>query len=101
MSTIFTREQFDKAGPFYLDDAPFEDVNDDLSWDQDMMWKVFCKMPHYDQCTGITWGLSDTVFRESAYEFVLKELLNMTPEQYHGAGYPKLPIVTVQKWLGG
>lgn len=36
----FTRKQFDEIGPFYLDDCPIDDEN------QDFMFKVFNSLPN-------------------------------------------------------
>lgn len=72
-----TREMFDEIGPFYMDDLAIDDG------DQDLMFEVFKSLPLHDQHIALEWGCNDTVFRDNAFEFLCKKLLNMTCEEYY------------------
>jgi len=82
-----TREMFDSNGPFYLDDFPIEDQKD-----QDRMFKLFMELPQHIQMVALTWGCSDTVFRDDAFVFLVEKYFNCTTEEYYKQGLNKKKI---------
>jgi methylaspartate ammonia-lyase len=73
----FTRQQFNELGPFYVDDFPIDDK------DQDFMFKVFNKLPQDLQGEVISHGFNDTVVRENILEYLCEKVYNMSIEQYY------------------
>ncbi len=73
----FTKEQFNELGKFYLDDFPINDSN------QDVMLNIFNVLPNHLQGLALSWGLSDSVFRNDVFEYLLKKLLNMSVDEYY------------------
>lgn len=71
-----TREQFDEIGKFYLDDFP-------VSSNQDIMFEIFNCLPSCIQSDAISWGFNDTVFRDNVFEFLCKNQLGMTCDEYY------------------
>lgn len=63
---VFSKEQFEEIGPFYMDDFPVD------SNDQDLMLKIFNHLPTHLQGLAIQWGCSDTVFRDDVFVFMIK-----------------------------
>tara|TARA_R110000772_G_scaffold246872_2_gene360600 strand:- start:225 stop:530 length:306 start_codon:yes stop_codon:yes gene_type:complete len=74
---IFTREQFDELGKFYVNDFPINDSN------QDTMFELFNSLDEYLQGMAIQHGLSDSVFRDDVFECLCSKLLNMSCEEYY------------------
>jgi len=72
-----TRQQFDEIGKFYLDDFVIN------SSDQDLMFKVFNCLPKHERMLAIEWGFNDTVFRDNVFEFLCKNQLNMSVDEYY------------------
>ena len=72
----FTREQFNELGKFYIDDFP-------ISSNQDIMFILFNYLDRPLQGLAVSWGLSDTVFRDSVFDLLCDKFLNMTCEQYY------------------
>ena len=73
---VFTREQFDELGKFYIDDFP-------ISSNQDFMFNLFNSLPNHEQGLAIQWGFNDTVFRDNVFELLCESQLNMTCEEYY------------------
>ena len=73
----FTKEQFEEIGPFYIDDFP---INDN---DQDLMLQVFNCLPSDEQGLAIAWGCNDTVFRDNVFELLCDTQLGMTCAEYY------------------
>jgi len=72
-----TRQQFDKIGEFYLDDFAINSI------DQDLMFKLFNHLPSNERMLAIEWGFNDTVFKDNVFEFLCKNQLNMTVDEYY------------------
>jgi len=72
-----TRAQFDEIGKFYLDDFPINDS------DQNLMFDIFNNLPTHEKMLAIEWGFNDTVFRDNVFEFLCKNQLDMTCEDYY------------------
>jgi hypothetical protein len=81
---IFTREQFNQLGPFYIDDFPID------SKDQDLMYKVFNKLPETLQGEVLSHGFNDTVVRENIFEHMCKIVYNMTGEEFYDSLYSEV-----------
>lgn len=64
---------------FYLDDFPVCGKN------QPLMMHLFNKLPVQIQNLAIEFGFSDTVFKDSAFEYLLETQLNMTPKEYYAS----------------
>ena len=73
----FTREQFDKIGPFYQDDFCID------SSDQDIMFRLFNALPEHLQGMAIQWNCGNSVFRDEVFEYLCHVLYDMTPQEYY------------------
>ncbi len=74
-----TREQYDEIGNFYVDDFPVDDSN------QDFMFELFNYLPLHAKVLAIEWGFNDTVFRDVVFEFLIKNQLGMTVDEYYNS----------------
>lgn len=72
-----TREQYDEIGKFYVDDFPIS------SSDQDLMFKLFNKLPLHEKALAIEWGFMDTVFRDNVFTFLVENQLGMSTKEYY------------------
>ena len=72
----FTKEQFEEIGPWHFHDLCFD------SSDQDFMHKIFNLLPNHLQGIAVSWGCHDSVFRDDAYEYLVKNQFDMTCEEY-------------------
>ena len=72
-----SRQYFDSKGDFYMDDFPIDCTN------KDVMYKIFNDLPTEIQCLAISWGLSNTVFRDRAFEHACKTYLKMDCKRYY------------------
>ncbi len=79
---IFTREQFDSLGKFYIDDFPIDDS-------QDVMFKLFNCLPSQIQALAISWGLNDTEFQDKAFDYACNKLLGLTCEEFYESSVVK------------
>ena len=75
----FTREQFDEIAPFHMDDLPFD------TSDQNKMFEIFNLLPDEIKGQAVSWGLNDTVVRESIFEFVCENLGFSSVDQYYNS----------------
>jgi hypothetical protein len=80
----FTREQFNELGPFYVDEFPIDNE------DQDFMFQVFNSLPQILQGKIIMWGFNDTEVREDIFEHLCKKVYNMTIKEYYKSEYAKV-----------
>jgi hypothetical protein len=80
----FTREQFDNLGPFYLDEFPIDDK------DQDHMFKVFNSLPEELQGEVLSHGFNDTVVRENIMGHLCDKIYQMSVEDYYASYYAKV-----------
>ena len=75
---------FDSEGPFYLDDFPVENQKD-----QNRMFKLFMELPQYIQIKGLTFGYSDTEFKDDAFVFLVEKYFHCTTKEYYKQGLNK------------
>lgn len=75
----FTKKQFEQIGPWYFHDLCFDSSN------QEFMRKIFNLLPSHLQGIAISWGCDDSVFRDDAYEFLVKNQFGMTCEEYRNS----------------
>jgi hypothetical protein len=80
----FTREQFDELGPFYVDEFPIDDK------DQDFMFHIFNSLSQVIQGQVVMWGFSDTEVREKIFEHLCEKVYKMSIEQYYESEYSKV-----------
>ena len=66
-----TRSRYDKHDLDYMfHDVVLDAIGKDL--DKDILFKIYETLPESIRCTAEQWGLSDTVFRDEAYEWIKK-----------------------------
>ena len=73
----YTKEQFKEIGPFYVDDFPIDDN------DQDLMLKLFNHLPPHLQGLAIEWGCSETEFRDKVFVALIKSQFGMDVDTYY------------------
>jgi hypothetical protein len=84
---IFTKEQFESMGSFSIDDFPFD-------WnDESKCLELFNHLPSQHQGTAVSWGLSDTVFRDDTFELLVKVFYGMSVKQFYNLGLHTAPHV--------
>lgn len=73
----FTKEQFNALGKFYTDDLNINDA------DQDFMFEVFNELPQNLQAKAVEWGFSESLTRESIFEYLVEKLYNVSIHEYY------------------
>lgn len=73
----YTKEQFDEIGPFYVDDFPIDDTN------QDLMLKLFNHLPPHLQSLAIEWGCNETQFRDDVFTALIKSQFGLSVDEYY------------------
>lgn len=74
----FTREQFKKlGGKFHIDDFPLDSDN------QDIMFEIFNKLPQTIQGKGLTWSLTDSVFRGECFKYLVNKVYGISIEEFY------------------
>jgi len=69
MKESLTRSRYDKHDLYYMfHDVVLDAIGKDL--DKDILLKIYETLPESIRCTAEQWGLSDTVFRDEAYEWI-------------------------------
>lgn len=73
---IFNKEQLDLEN-FYLPDMNFGDLT------SDQMLEIFNALPSHIQGMAVSWGFSDTCFRDDVFVWLIKNQFGITSEEYH------------------
>ena len=76
----FTKEQFielEDVGIFCCDDVP-------MDWnDIDVRFNVFNSLPTETQGLAVSWGVSDTPFRDDVFVYLVETLYDITHTEYY------------------
>jgi hypothetical protein len=75
----FTKEKFDKEfkSDFYFLDAPFRNQT------EDEMFKLFNLLPDNLQGLAVSWGCTDSVFRDDFFEFIIENQFGLSTNEYY------------------
>jgi len=76
----FSKEQFkelEDGGIFCCDDIAMHWV------DIDIRLNVFNSLPQETQGTAVAWGVSDTPFRDDVFVYLVKELYDLSVDEYY------------------
>lgn len=76
---IFNKDQIN-IKDFYLPDMDFGNLS------EDQMLEIFNALPSNIQGLAVSFGVSDTEFRDKVFLWILENQFNITPKEYYSRG---------------